>query len=416
MLRNRINKIFASKIFFIIFSVLASITIWLYVAYVENPDVSININGVKVEFINKDFLADRQLVITNISADTVSLRFLGKRNTVSHLTNTNMTVNVDLAEVKTTGVFQLSYTIIYPIDVNAASTTITGRSADYISITVDKLEKKDIPVRGTYDGGVAEGFQAEPIEITPSTITVSGPQEELANISYAWVLVKRDNISKTYEDELPFTMMDVNGNEVASDKLTFSQDTVRVVIPVVMVKEIPLTVNLLPGAGADSSNTVYVIKPSTITISGDAETLTNLNQIILATVDLSKFLNATSSDYQIVLPNNTNNLTGLTTATVTVTISGLESKHMNASNIQLANVTAGYSASIVTKSLDIILRGKAEELAEVSPSNIRVVADLTDLGATTGTYSVLAKVYVDGDLTAVGPIGDYKVTVTITKD
>lgn len=416
MLRERINKIFASRIFYIIFSILASVTIWLYVAYVENPDVSINIKGIKVEYINKDFMTDRQLVITDINADTVTLRFLGKRNTVSQLTNKNMSVNVDLSEVKTTGVFMLPYNVVYPIDVNPASLTITSRSYDYITVTVDKLEKKDVPVRGTYDGSVASGYQAEPIEINPAAITVSGPQEVLDNISYAWVIVQRDNISKTYEDSLPFTLMDVNGHEVVSDQLTFSQNTIRVVIPVVMIKDVSLTVNLTPGAGADSTNAISVISPSSISVSGDAETLNNLNQIVLGTIDLSQFLNATTVTLPIVLPNNTSNLTGLTEATVTVNITGLESVHLSADNIQVTNVTPGYTATIVTKSLDIILRGKTEDLSKVAPSNIRIVADLTELGATTGTYTVLAKVYVDGDIVAVGPIGDYKVTVTLTKD
>lgn len=416
MLRERINKIFASRIFYIIFSILASVTIWLYVAYVENPDVSINIKGIKVEYINKDFMTDRQLVITDINADTVTLRFLGKRNTVSQLTNKNMSVNVDLSEVKTTGVFMLPYNVVYPIDVNPASLTITSRSYDYITVTVDKLEKKDVPVRGTYDGSVASGYQAEPIEINPAAITVSGPQEVLDNISYAWVIVQRDNISKTYEDSLPFTLMDVNGHEVVSDQLTFSQNTIHVVIPVVMIKDVSLTVNLTPGAGADSTNAISVISPSSISVSGDAETLNNLNQIVLGTIDLSQFLNATTVTLPIVLPNNTSNLTGLTEATVTVNITGLESVHLSADNIQVTNVTPGYTATIVTKSLDIILRGKTEDLSKVAPSNIRIVADLTELGATTGTYTVLAKVYVDGDIVAVGPIGDYKVTVTLTKD
>lgn len=412
---TRVRRIFGSRAFYIVFSLLASFTIWLYVAYIENPDVAVNVKGIKVEFINQDYVTDRDLVITDSQTDTVSLRFTGKRNTVSKLTNTNLTATVDLADIKTTGVFQLAYTIVYPLDVNATSLMISNRSVDYISVTVDKLAEKDIPVKGTLDGGIAEGYQAEPIELNPNTVKVYGPQEILSRLSYAWVSVKRDNISKTFEDELPFTLFDEAGHEISSDSLTFSQDTIHVKIPVVMIKSVPLTVNLTPGAGANDTNAVCTITPSVITVSGDAEILNSLNQILLGTIDLSKFLNSTTEIFQIVLPNNTANLTGTTAATVTVTVSGLESEHLSATNIQVTNVKAGYTAEVVTQSLDVILRGTATELSKVTASNIRVAADLSDFDATTGTYSVLAKVYVDGALKNVGAVGEYKVTVKIRK-
>jgi hypothetical protein len=218
------------------------------------------------------------------------------------------------------------------------------------------------------------------------------------------------------EDELPFTLMDESGHEIVSDKLIFSQDTIKVVIPVVMIKDIPLVVNLTPGAGADAANSACTVNPPTISVSGDAETLGNLNQIVLGTIDLSQFLTSKTQEFQIVLPNGTTNLTGITTASVSVDITGLDSVHLSADNIQVTNVTAGYTATIVTKSLDIILRGKTDELKTIGPSNIRIIADLTELGETTGTYSVIAKVYVDGDVTTVGPIGEYKVTVTLNKE
>lgn len=415
MLRDKFRKIFGSRSFYIVFSVLASVTIWLYVAYIENPDVSINIRGIRIEYLNKDYLTDRKLVISSPKADTVALKIMGKRNTVSKLTSTNISVSVDLSEIKSAGSYQLAYTVNYPIDVNPADLTVTSRSVDLISMTVDTLIKKDIPVHGTYDGGVAEGYQAEPIEISPDIITVSGPKAEVSKVSYAWVSVLRQNIIKNIEDDLPFVLMDEDGHEVSSDMLTFSQNTVRVKIPVVMVKTIPLTVNLTPGAGADETNSVCMVTPSSITVSGDSETIKSLNQIVLGTIDLSSFLTGTTQTFSIALPNNTNNLTGAKEATVTVNITGLDAQHTSVTNIQASNITEGYSATVITKSLDILLRGKTEALGKVMPSQIRVVADLSGLGATTGTFTVLAKVYVDGDST-VGAVGEYKVTVKISKD
>lgn len=423
MVKERIRKIFSSRIFYVVFSLLASVSVWLYVSYIENPDVPVTVRNVKVEVLNGDYLTDRGLVVTDITTDTVTLRFTGKRNIVTRLTSSNVAATIDLSEIKEKGVKSLDYDISYPIDINPTS-FVMSKSVDYITVTVDNLLSKEVEVRGSFDGGVTEGYQAEPIELSPEIIKVSGPQEVLSKISYAWVPVYRENLSKTLEEKLPFTLMDDDGHAVISDKLTFSQNSIDVVIPVVMLKEIPLSVNLTYGAGADSSNCSLKITPSVISVSGDAETLNEINQILLGTIDTSKFLNAMTAEYPIVLPNELKNLTGITEATVTVNITGLESKRITTDNIDFTNIKTGYSATIVTKNLDILLRGAAAEIAKITPDEFgrteipvsyRIVADLSELGDTTGTYSVLAKVYVDGDVD-VGAVGEYKVTVIITKD
>jgi len=408
--KETLSKAFSSRIFYIIFSLLASFAIWLYVAYAENPDVSTGISGIRVELRNADYLTDRGLVVTYVSSDTLSLRFLGKRNVVSILSRDNVTASVDLSEIKRAGTYTLPYKVNYPINVAESSVSVTARSADTIVVIVDNLVKKDIPVRGVYDGGVAQGYRAEPMEISPSVITVSGPQEIISRIDHAWVNILRENISKTVDETVGVVLMDENGEEVRSEFVTLSQDTVEVIIPVVMVKDVPLTVNLTPGAGADERNTLVTISPSYVTLSGDAETLNALNQIVLGTIDLKSFALSTSQKFSIAIPNNTQNLTGTMEATVSVTVEGLETRRIQTTNIQTTNETEGYHYAIITQSLDVLLRGEGDDLEDVDPANVRVVADLSALGNTIGTYTVPAKVYVDGK-DSVGAVGSYTVTV-----
>lgn len=413
MQRDKIKKAFGSRTFYIIFSLLASFTIWLYIAYVENPDTPVSINNIKVEFINKDYLTDRSLVITKISPDTVSLRILGRRNAVSMLSNSNIKLTANLTEIKSAGEYKIPYSITYPPDINASSLIITRRSTVYITVTVDSLVSKEVPVKAIYEGGVAEGYQAEPAEVTPGTVTVSGPRNTVSKVAYAAVTVQRQNISKTVEEELQLALYDEDGKKIEDEALVLSQETAHVTIPVVMVKTVPLTVNLAPGASADQTNTIWTITPAEISLSGDAETLNSLNHILLGTIDLSQFLLSTTQTFKIAIPNGTVNLTGETEARVDVTINGLDSKHVNATNIQVINVANGYTANVITTSLDVLLRGKSAALDAILPENIRVTADLSDLGASTGIFSVLAKINVDGDTTGVGAIGEYRITVEI---
>ena len=67
---------------------------------------------------------------------------------------------------------------------------------------------------------------------------------------------------------------------------------------------------------------------------------------------------------------------------------------------------------MITESLDVRLRGTAEQLDQVKDENIRAVADLTDFKDSTGAYMPSVKIYVDG-FTDVGAIGDTDYTISV---
>ena len=80
--------------------------------------------------------------------------------------------------------------------------------------------------------------------------------------------------------------MDANDVEVVSDLVTSDTENIVVTQKVSRVKEVPLTVSLVDGAGANSSNTTVTIEPSSITIVGDAEIVDDINTLSLGTICL----------------------------------------------------------------------------------------------------------------------------------
>ncbi|MDR1590283.1 MAG: hypothetical protein LBS51_08865 [Oscillospiraceae bacterium] len=412
---KKIKGFFSSRTFYIAFSIIASVALWIYVEFEVNPDESNFVGGIPVEFLNAELVSDRNLVITSVSSETVSLGFTGRRNAVAQLNNANVKVTVDLSQIKGVGRSMLEYTEVYPDGVSEKDFTVDERSADYIVFVVENLAEKSLQVYGEYSGGVAaEGYQADPMEFLPDMITVYGPSARLAEISRALVTVRRENLTKTVTEELPFTLLDGEGVELGAEGLTFSAQTVAVTVPIKMVREVPLKVNLAPGAGADDSNTVCTVTPETITLSGDAADM-QINYILLGTVDLTSFGASLTETLPIIIPNGLKNLTGLTDATVTVKITGLETLRLQTANIQTVNVPDGYAAELVTQSLDVTIRGKPYDVGRLQSSNVMVVADLSELGSAPSTHTVPARVNVDGDFEDIGAIGEYTVTVTLSE-
>ena len=72
------------------------------------------------------------------------------------------------------------------------------------------------------------------------------------------------------------------------DVVETEPETVLVTLPVEKMKEVELTVDLIPGGGATADNVTVDIEPRTLMVAGSAEILDQLDRISLGEIDLSK--------------------------------------------------------------------------------------------------------------------------------
>ncbi len=409
------KKLYNSRAFWMIVSLLASLTIWVYVTSMQSDQYKLEFHDVPVELVGEDTLRDtKNMVITDLDTSTVSVTVVGPRRIVAGLSGTDLKACVDVSRLSRSAYTTQQYYISYPEGMDTTNIDDSGRSPSTVSFMVSPLNAKTIQVRGSFDGSLAEGYTAEAPVFEPATITVSGADVNLKDISYAWVSFGKENVDSTYKVETGFTLMNDNGEECSTVGLTCSDDVVTATLPLLLVKEIPLSVDLIEGAGATKANTKIKIEPESITLAGDSAILTGMNKIVLDTIDLTDFASTTSETYTIPIDNNMKNLTGATEAKVTVEIVGLETRTYKVKNISCTNVTEGYAADIISESIDVVLRGTPQQLDQLKAESIRAVADLTDYKESTGQFMPNVKIIVDG-FTDVGAIGQNTISIEIRK-
>ena len=412
-----IDKIIRSKTFYIVISCIASVILWMYVASYENTTQSVTLSGLEVKYIGgEDILQDRNLLVTDKDVQDVTLTLLVKRSLVSQLNNDTVHVSVDLRDIRSSGDYDRVYTISYD-NVDEEDVIVTRRVPEYMKVKIDRMDvSPEVVVRGVFDGTVAEGYMREPIIYSPETIEVSGPESVISRIAYAKVVIDREELTRTVSGVAEFTLVDSDGQTIESADIKTSVNEIQYTIPIVMMKDVGLTVNLLPGGGATEDNAVVRIDPPTVSITGDAELLSGINQLQLGTIDLASFAQSTSETFAIVLPNGVNNLSGEKEATVTVSIKGLETKRVITTNIDFINVSEGYKARSITQYKEVMIRGPKEIIDLIDKDNIRIVGDLTDIGNAVGRYSVPTTVEILGYREA-GVVGDnYNVVVSLELD
>lgn len=402
----------------IVFSLICSLLIWVYVTESVSTDIERPFPGVKVVFEGENAMRDSKGLIVSDTGDTsVKVTLSGTRRAVSSLDSADLTAVIDLSGISKTGNYALAPKITYPNKFDSSAISVAVTNPETISFYIDKLSVVPVPIVGEFNGSAAEGFSAEPLEFDSDSIKIYGPEKIISQIDYALVQISRQDVDKTLNIETTYVLIDKNGKEFDSDEISFDRDTVNVTLPISAVKEVSLIVDFIPGAGATKDFVNWKIVPDSITLTGDTETLAGVNNISLAKIDLSKVDDALTESYKIVLPNDTEATGGEKEAILTLELDGLSKKtvSIDKSNISCTNVSGGYTAEIMNSSLEgVILRGPDNVIHSISAVNVRAVADLTDYGTATGIIAVPVRIFVDGT-TDVGAFGEYKVFINVSE-
>jgi len=407
-----------NKILRIVLSVLLATALWMYVGKSLNPEETKFLRNLPVTFTGLEALEERGLLITHGAEQTVSIQVKAKRDVIDQLSNSSVTVTVDVSAITQAGEYNEPYQVTRSLSgmVATSSFTTTAYQPLNVSFTVSKLAVRTIRIQGSFTGSVADGYQAGAFSFSPEGVEVRGEESLVNQIDYAQVVLDQKDISKTYSGDLPYTFVSFDGETIPADDLKVGTALIRTTLPVVQLKEVPLTVNLLPGGGATDANVKAEITPSSIMVSGSPEALEPLKEIVLADIDLSKVLDGDVVTRPIELATELTNESGINEAQVTIRMEGLSTATLEVTNIEFtnANLPDGYEPVRVTQSRQVTIRGPLNAVATISPSQLRIVADLSQVGTATGTQTVPVKVYLDGR-NDVGVIGEYSISVSIVK-
>ena len=378
-----------SRWVYILLSILLAIVFWAYIRAAVDPNGTATIHNVRVETTGNNVLTSQGLAVSEISPQVVELQVEGPNSARTNLirNRSGLYVRVDVSSCV------------------EGENTLRWREV--------WLYTKSFDVQFQLEGRVAEGYQMGTIAIEPEQVVVSGPVEQVNQVDKVVAILKAEELSERFAGDLPLTPLDKQGKPLTDLELTLSAETAYVVVPVVMMKEVPLTVNLLPGGGATEDDAVRDIDPPTIVVSGSEEDLEGLEEISLGSISLSDVVGTNTFPRPINLDPSLTNESGLTTAQVTVTVDGLDTEVFPVTNIRTINAPEGYTVDIVTQSVLVTVRGPAEELAKIDASQLRIVADLTNV-TTLGTSQVPAQVRLDGTST-VGVINSYTISVNMSR-
>lgn len=416
-----------NKILSILLSAVVAFGLWLYVITVVSPESEKVYYDIPVVLQNKDVLTERGLMLVG-EVPKVTLTLKSDRITLNNLNEANINVIVNVANIEKQGTHNLTYTVSYPGNIPPNSVSVQSSSTEMIELNVTNrltkmvplvvLAKKDAEGKDTQvpDGYITDLKKAQLtvmkgkdlVEI--SAVEVTGPESVVEQIHQAVIYVDLSGLTGILARECQYTLCNSAGEPINAEKVTTNVDKINLLLRIQRVKEIALQVEVIHGGGTSEKN--ITIDPLKIQVAGTTSVLEKLDTLTVGVVDLSEMTENAVLKFPIELPGGVENLTGVEEVTVNVNLEGLQMRTFQITDFSLLNIPDGLDVSMITKALQVAVRGPADQVAAMTAEDLMVEVNVS--GATMGTAKdFVANVVINSAFPEVGAVGTYEVTANI---
>ena len=380
-----------NKIYSMILSVAVAFGLWLYVVNNVSSEMDVTFNNIPVVREGEAMLRDRNLMVTKLSHESVSLNLFGSRDDLNKLDSSNTSVKIDLSNIQEPGEkIPLTYVPSYPADVSAGAFEVREKTPETILVSVDYRRTFEIPVNVKWTGNRSEKYiyDTENYTLDNTVLTIPGPAAVADQIAQAVIEVDLSSRTESISESFRYTLCDIDGDPVDAQQIVTNVEEVRLDAQIQQIKEMDLVADIVYGGGATKDNTMVKLEPETIRVSGGEAVLAELGDTYtVCTINLAEIERSTKDlKYTITLPEGVTNQTGVSEVTISVQFAGLKTREFTIEKFQMVNVPEGMEAEIINANLTIKVRGPEAELEALKERDITAVVDFSNAEVGTATY------------------------------
>ncbi len=373
-----------------ILSVVIAFLVWLIVVNVSNPDVSDSVN-VTLEVLNGDVLTDAGLSyrIEN-NRTTVTVAYTAKTQDLSSISKADFRAYIDLADYyPATGTVPVYVEVLN--NKESRLLTVSARPS-VLRVETEEIQQKDFDLVVHYEGSAAEGYELDSVELSPSMVTVKGPESVVGRISSVGVEINIDGLSEGISGVAEPVFYDANNNEMSlEDEVEVDVSEIEYTLYFVEEKTVQLEFEV-SGTPADgyrytgletSMDSVQVIGPhdvisqiDTITVSGQVLSIDGATGDRVYTVDVENYLTNLEN---VSIPWDSQ-------VTIILKVQQTERLTLEVSTDRIIRVGSqdDYYYSYDQDTIEVVVEGLSEELDGLEATDLIIEMDVSQLEA--GSY------------------------------
>ncbi|MDX1408268.1 MAG: CdaR family protein [Saprospiraceae bacterium] len=380
---------FTANIRTFLLALILGVSVWVSAVTGADPDeVRIFPDTIPLEVVGND----PALIITSNIPSEVEITLRAPKSVWEQLTAQENSVQ---ATLDLSGLSAGEHTVDIQIRVLERPYQIVLADPKSVSVVLEPLASRTLPIEPSLSGLPAIGYQAGDVNIEPTEVVITGPESLVSQAVRARVSISLDGIRESLDESEPIQILDENNSLVQG--LTVSPERAHITVPVsqqggfrdVAVKVV-VTGQIAAGYRLED---ISVFPPVVTVFASDPELVTTLPGIIeTQPLDLQDANEDITTRLSLVLPENVT-LVGAQTVEVTVGISPIQtSLTLLNQPIDVIGLTEGLSVQIFPQTVDVIISGPLPTLDALTPQDVIVSVDVTDLGL--GTYQLTPSVAV----------------------
>lgn len=402
-------------------AVACAVLAWLIVTmyFDQESDKTVTVSNITYTYQSSTYSSLGLDIVETPEISGVTVRIKGSGTIIGGIRESDIMVYPKYSTVRGAGTVTLELGARFiTSDYDNLGIELIVENPTTVTVVFDNVSEKTMRVTAdTSQIAIADGFILNSVSSVPAEVTLTGPTSELEQIdSVVATVTSEEELSDSVTLEAPLEMRDANGNAVTPQYTTMDSDTAAITLNVLQVRELPLTVNFigLP-SGFDESSLKYSLDRSTLRVAGPARTISKMNELSVASLDLGQSF-AFDRDYQlsVELPDGIVSQDGITTVTLTFDTTNMASTTLNISNIRVINVPSDMEVDVLTSRISgVTLYGPADEIEELSAENVQAQVDCQSISVTAGQQTLPVTIQIPSS-SRIFAVGSYTVQCAIT--
>lgn len=213
---KKVNKKLVTQIL----CVLCAIALWLFVTYIEDPEMQLWLRNVPISYTGTTALQERGLVLLEREEpETINIKVSGRRSILQRLKQSDARAYVDYTPLTAKGEHKLPFSVA----LTKNDLEITKLSQEYITCKIDNRVTVEKQINITTSG--AEKLSVRDfVPLSSDTVSVSGPESLLTNLRANIHINLAEEVRETYS----VFLTDQSGTRVNNNLIQMKNNTVSV--------------------------------------------------------------------------------------------------------------------------------------------------------------------------------------------
>ena len=360
------------KIVALVFAVL----LWAYVLVALNPVRTKSIGNVPITLEGYTDLLSRNLILVNSDLGMADVEVSATITNHSDLDSSRINCRASLGTISAAGTYRL------PLSVTVQSNLGSVVSVDprTVTVEVDNLIVKTVPVRLELTGALPEGYEVVG-ESMASTITIEGAARYIDPAVRAVATVDLTGRTENLEESVDVTFYDKNDN--ALTVVTRSQNTPNVTVRLSLSAYKKVDVIQDVSLADDTYYTLTSeVSPASVVIYGDSEILAAVDAVSTKSLVLPAAEDIVSQELALILPDGVSLKRGQTNA---VTVSAVVAERSSERTLEVPLTYSKLKKDLVIADgaptyVIVVATGSLQQLEQLTTDMFSVQVDLSGYG------------------------------------